>query len=71
MKQFFLACLVSLCAVADLSAQDLIISNIRIIVGNGDVIEQGSIVIRNGRIASVARGAANAPGGRGPSMRAA
>jgi imidazolonepropionase-like amidohydrolase len=54
----------NLSAAADLSAQDLIISNVRIIVGNGEVIEQGSIVIRNGRIASVARGAANTPGAR-------
>lgn len=60
----FLVCLINLGAVADLSAQDLVISNVRIIVGNGQVIEQGSIVIRNGRIASVAGGAANAPGAR-------
>jgi imidazolonepropionase-like amidohydrolase len=59
-----LTCLLSLSAAADLAAQDLIISNVRIIVGNGEVIEQGSIVIRNGRIASVAGGAASAPGAR-------
>ena len=59
-----LVCLVHLIPTADLSAQDLIVSNVRIIVGNGEVIEQGSIVIRNGRIASVAAGAANAPGTR-------
>lgn len=57
-----LACLIHLTAVADLAAQNLVISNTRIIVGNGELIEQGAIVIRNGRIASVARGAANAPG---------
>ena len=39
-------------------AQDLTISNVRILVGNGQVIEQGAIVVRNGRIASV--GAAGA-----------
>ncbi len=60
----FLVCLINLGAVADLLAQDLVISNVRIIVGNGQVIEQGSIVIRNGRIASVAGGAANAAGAR-------
>lgn len=60
----FLVCLINLSAVADLAAQDLIIANVRIIVGNGEVIEQGSIVIRNGRIASVAGGAANTPGAR-------
>jgi imidazolonepropionase-like amidohydrolase len=54
----------NLAAVADLSAQDLIVSNVRIIVGNGDVIDQGSIVIRNGRIASVSRDAASVPGVR-------
>ena len=43
---------------ADVWAQDLTISNVRILVGNGQVIEQGAIVIRNGRIASV--GAAGA-----------
>jgi imidazolonepropionase-like amidohydrolase len=58
----FLALLIHLSAVSDLSAQDLIISNARIIVGNGEVIEQGAIVIRNGRIASAARGVANVPG---------
>jgi imidazolonepropionase-like amidohydrolase len=39
-------------------AQNLIISNARIIVGNGSVIESGTLVVRNGRIASV--GAASA-----------
>ncbi len=45
-----------------LAAQDLVITNVRIIVGNGTVIEQGSIVVRGGRIASVAAGAASVPG---------
>src|SRR5262249_46235793 len=45
-----------------LSAQDLTITNVRIIVGNGNVIDQGSIVIRGGRIASVGAGPANAAG---------
>jgi imidazolonepropionase-like amidohydrolase len=47
---------------ADAQAQDLVITNARVIVGNGQVIERGSIVIRGGRIASVAAGAATAPG---------
>lgn len=34
-------------------AQDLVISNARIIVGNGSVIESGTLVVRSGRIASV------------------
>jgi len=39
-------------------AQDLVISNARIIVGNGTVIDAGTLVVRSGRIASV--GAATA-----------
>ncbi|HYR91266.1 MAG TPA: amidohydrolase family protein [Terriglobia bacterium] len=46
-------------SVRNLSAQDLVITNARIIVGNGDVINQGSIVIRGGRLASVSAGPAN------------
>ena len=40
-----------------LLAQDLIITNARVVVGNGTVINQGSIVVRGGRIVSVAAGA--------------
>jgi imidazolonepropionase-like amidohydrolase len=43
-------------------AQDLVISNARIIVGNGSVIESGTLVVRGGRIASVGPATA-APGG--------
>jgi imidazolonepropionase-like amidohydrolase len=45
-----------------LTAQDLVITNARIIVGNGTVIDQGSIVIRGGRIQSVAAGRINVVG---------
>src|SRR5262245_37918090 len=45
-----------------LVAQDLAITNARIIVGNGTVIDRGSIVIRGGRIASVRAGAGNVSG---------
>src|SRR5690242_2494944 len=45
-----------------LAAQNLAITNVRIIVGNGDVIENGSIVARDGKLVSVAAGAPNAPG---------
>jgi imidazolonepropionase-like amidohydrolase len=45
-----------------LAAQDLVITNVRIIVGNGHVIDQGSIVIRGGRLATVSAGVANVPG---------
>ena len=41
----------------NLAAQDLVITNARIIVGNGTVIDSGSIVVRGGRIASVSAGA--------------
>lgn len=54
----FLACLLSCIA----AAQDLAISNARIVVGNGTVINSGSLVIRAGRIVSVTQAAANAPG---------
>ncbi|HZM58274.1 MAG TPA: amidohydrolase family protein [Vicinamibacterales bacterium] len=45
-----------------LAAQDLVIANARIIVGTGQVIEQGTIVVKGGRIASVAAGRAASPG---------
>jgi imidazolonepropionase-like amidohydrolase len=51
----------SCCATA-LLAQDVVVDNARIIVGNGTVIERGSIVIRGGRIASVGPAGANAEG---------
>jgi enamidase len=60
----FLAFLWTLNAAASLEAQDLVISNARIIVGNGTVVNSGSIVVRAGRIVSVGPGAANAVGTR-------
>ena len=42
------------------SAQNLVIANARIIAGPGRVIENGAVVIANGRIASVSAGAAPA-----------
>ena len=47
-----------LAGASDLTAQDLVITNARIIVGNGRVIDQGSLVVRGGRIATVAEGPA-------------
>jgi imidazolonepropionase-like amidohydrolase len=66
MKTFAVSALCALlanfaCAPASL-AQDLVLTNARVIVGNGTVIERGSIVIRGGKIASVAAGSANAAG---------
>jgi imidazolonepropionase-like amidohydrolase len=46
------------------SAQDLTITNVRIIVANGTVIERGSIVVRGGKIASAAPGMPSAASGR-------
>ena len=47
-----------LAATAAAAAQDLVIANARIIVGNGQVIEKGAVVVKDGRIASVTNGAA-------------
>ena len=44
------------------AAQDIAITNVRIIVGSGPVIESGTIVVRGGRIASAGAGAANTQG---------
>ena len=40
-------------ALVSLPAQDLTITNARIVVGNGSVIERGSIVVRAGKIVAV------------------
>jgi imidazolonepropionase-like amidohydrolase len=53
-----LGCVLTLTAAVRLAAQDLTITNARIIVGNGEVIERGSLVIRNGRITSTTGSAA-------------
>jgi imidazolonepropionase-like amidohydrolase len=50
--------------VRDLQAQDLVITNARVIVGNGSVLSQGSVVIRGGRIASVSAGVPSGAGGQ-------
>lgn len=44
------------------AAQNLVIKNVRIIEGNGTVIDRGSIIIRGGKIASVSAGDTNASG---------
>ncbi len=43
-------------------AQDVAITNARIVVGNGEVIDSGTIVVRGGRIAEVTAGRASARG---------
>jgi imidazolonepropionase-like amidohydrolase len=61
MQRVFVA-LFACVVVTTAAAQDLVITNAHIVVGNGSVIERGSIVIRGGRIESVAAGVA-APAG--------
>jgi imidazolonepropionase-like amidohydrolase len=53
-----LACLAAafLALTAKASAQDVAITNVRIVVGTGSVIESGTIVVRGGKIASVGPG---------------
>ena len=48
--------------IQDLAAQSLVITNARIIDGNGGVINRGAVVVRNGRIVSFSEGAAVVPG---------
>jgi len=59
---FVLMMLASLVLPCRAGAQDLVISNARIIVGNGTVIDAGTLVVRSGRIAAVGAGTA-APAG--------
>ena len=54
-------CLFSLCA-GHLAAQNVAITNARIIVGNGTVIPSGTVIVRAGKIVSAAAGAANTQG---------
>lgn len=60
----FIAYFWNLGATPDLAAQDLAITNARIIAGNGTVINSGSVVVRAGKIVSVGQGSANAQGAR-------
>src|SRR6476659_10901876 len=66
-KKFVLVCLMVIGGIVYAqrqAGQSLLITNARIIDGNGGVIARGSVVIRNGRIASVAAGNPNEPGAR-------
>src|ERR1700722_4541372 len=60
---FLLTACLTLGAFALLSAQDVTITNARIIGPNATVIERGSIVVRAGKIVSVAAGAPSSTGG--------
>src|SRR5262245_30121428 len=50
------------------TAQDVAITNARMVVGSGSVIDRGAIVVRGGRIVAVAAGAP--AGGSGPTIDA-
>ena len=52
----------ALIAPSPAAAQDVAITNARVIVGNGQVIESGTIIVRGGKIASVTAGAAPTQG---------
>jgi imidazolonepropionase-like amidohydrolase len=58
-----LAGVVYLGCAAGAAGQDLVITNVRVVVGDGRVVERGSIVVRSGRIESVSSGTAAAPAG--------
>jgi imidazolonepropionase-like amidohydrolase len=65
--QRLLVCLSGLAAAGLLTpqlagAQDVAITNARVIVGNGTVIDSGTIVVRGGKIVSVSAGAAPTQG---------
>jgi imidazolonepropionase-like amidohydrolase len=57
----FLGCL-SFGVISSLCAQDVAITNARIIVGNGAVVPSGTIIVRAGKIVSTGAGAANTQG---------
>jgi imidazolonepropionase-like amidohydrolase len=50
---FGAVCALALCSAPALLAQDLAITNARILDGTGNVIERGAVVVRDGKIASV------------------
>lgn len=61
MRKVFL-CAVVLFAPVLAAAQDVAITNARVIVGNGTVINAGTIIVRGGKIVSVSAGQANTQG---------
>jgi imidazolonepropionase-like amidohydrolase len=63
-RALLVAASLSLAALSSLSAQDLTITNVRIIGPDAKVIERGSIVVRGGKIASVAAGNPASSAGR-------
>src|SRR5215468_3678640 len=59
-----LLCCLIVGAFVPLSAQDLTITNARIVMGNGNVIEHGYIVVRSGKVMSAAAGSPPGASGR-------
>ncbi len=53
---------IALLGTATLQAQNLAITNARIVEGNGTVISSGNLIVRAGKIASVSSGSANTQG---------
>jgi imidazolonepropionase-like amidohydrolase len=53
---------VAACFTQNLAAQDVAITNARIIVGNGTVVPSGTIIVRGGKIVSASAGTANTQG---------
>lgn len=62
-RLLLLSLLTSTGVLVEAGAQDLLISNARILDGTGAIIENGSIVVRDGRIDSIESGRARAPAG--------
>lgn len=58
---YFIACILTF-SLGHLAAQDLAITNVRVVIGNGAVVNSGTIVVRRGRIASVSDGATDTQG---------
>ena len=52
----------SVLGAVQLVAQDVAITNARVITGNGTMINSGTLIVRGGKIASVSAGAANTQG---------
>ena len=50
---------VAVCFAQSLAAQDVAITNVRIIVGNGAVVPSGTIIVRGGKIVSASAGVAD------------
>ena len=55
---------ISVAICAPVAAQDIVVTNARILDGTGRVIERGSVVVRDGRIVSVSAGTTAAQGTR-------